>query len=119
MKEGRLRPPFFPFRSVERLVVPFGKHALHPFAQYWVTCKQRISCENSLSLLACILHERKVGRKVRDVQRGQAVLPPAEKVARPALGKVGAGDLEAVARAAQDLSRSRAASPLSAPKKMQ
>lgn len=36
------------------------------------------------------------------MQRRQAVLPPAEKVARPALGEVGARDLEPVAGPAQD-----------------
>ena len=59
--------------------------------------------QDRLRLLARVLHEREVGREVRDVQRGQAVLPPAEKVARPALGEVGARDLKAVAGLAQDL----------------
>ena len=57
------------------------------------------SDERQRLLLGCIQCTA-VGHQVRDAQRGQAVLPAAEKVARPACFQIEFCDFEAIVRMA-------------------
>lgn len=62
--------------------------------------QRRVRSDERQSLLLGRIQCTAVGHQVRDAQRGQAVLPAAEKVARPACFQIEFCDFEAIVRMA-------------------